>query len=585
MGDKTAYGFVLVVLAAGCADIPAAPAGATDDNSGVSPAEPDSGTPSEADGAGGGGLGGGGAGDATTKDGASGGSPDAGSDAGPPACPASALNVKTLGAKGDGTSDDTTAIQKAITTAGAAKAVLFPSGTYKLSATLNLPDGANLCGEGSPLLRIPASAGYLMQSPASNVTVSGLVLDGGGIELTSGQAQSGWQIIYNTFQNITNGNDGVHVDNILGKGAASSISHNTFVNIWGVAGGYPNLPAGKTYASCDTECIYGGGIFWHMGLDNTVIDDNTLDKIGYDAIKGFWDGFLGKTGSYEGHNVVISNNVMTHCHRMGIEVQSAGQGNCPGGCDYSLIPTDGTIVKNNFFSQPAFTWNVFAYSLMIGSTNSFIINNVGNNDVATCYVRAGIALENAPNGGVVQGNVLGSIPQSCSSGGWADFVSCGYTQAGRTNYYQNNVVCGPGAAAQGSVKNGQDPGNSATMIETGDMWTDSCPGGPSISTSSIRGVFTSPDQQRFTSGGSGTWKVAVASSLSLKSVQFFIDSGQTPVVTQEIQDVSTSFAADGKWLYHATIDTTPMSSGTHTITALATDVSKATLTLPQTFVR
>lgn len=59
--------------------------------------------------------------------------------------PAGWANVKLFGAKGDGTHDDTAAIQSAI---DAAKVVLFPPGTYLLSAPLALRSNRVLVGAG-----------------------------------------------------------------------------------------------------------------------------------------------------------------------------------------------------------------------------------------------------------------------------------------------------------------------------------------------------------------------------------------------------------------------------------------------------
>ena len=52
------------------------------------------------------------------------------------------INVLDYGAVGDGVVDDTAAIQAAITAAmvGTANNVFFPSGTYKVSATLTIPN-------------------------------------------------------------------------------------------------------------------------------------------------------------------------------------------------------------------------------------------------------------------------------------------------------------------------------------------------------------------------------------------------------------------------------------------------------------
>lgn len=58
-------------------------------------------------------------------------------------------NVRDLGAKGDGTADDTAAFQAAIQQAAGKGAVLIPAGKYKLSSHLILPSKTVLRGEGA----------------------------------------------------------------------------------------------------------------------------------------------------------------------------------------------------------------------------------------------------------------------------------------------------------------------------------------------------------------------------------------------------------------------------------------------------
>jgi hypothetical protein len=58
------------------------------------------------------------------------------------------VSVKDFGAVGDGTTNDTTAVQTAITTAiSLKKAIFFPSGTYLITDTINLPEFTQIYGE------------------------------------------------------------------------------------------------------------------------------------------------------------------------------------------------------------------------------------------------------------------------------------------------------------------------------------------------------------------------------------------------------------------------------------------------------
>ena len=57
------------------------------------------------------------------------------------------INVKELGAKGDGVADDTSAIQETLNNY-AGRCIFFPVGVYKISATLTMPNDTYILGEG-----------------------------------------------------------------------------------------------------------------------------------------------------------------------------------------------------------------------------------------------------------------------------------------------------------------------------------------------------------------------------------------------------------------------------------------------------
>jgi hypothetical protein len=59
------------------------------------------------------------------------------------------IDVRTIGVKGDGVSDDHQAIQNAIDGATAPAVIFFPSGRYRIGSVLNLKSGIVMRGEGS----------------------------------------------------------------------------------------------------------------------------------------------------------------------------------------------------------------------------------------------------------------------------------------------------------------------------------------------------------------------------------------------------------------------------------------------------
>jgi glucan 1,3-beta-glucosidase len=58
------------------------------------------------------------------------------------------LSTRTLGAKGDGTTDDTVALQNAVNAAkNSGKLLFFDAGTYKVTSTIYIPSGVKITGE------------------------------------------------------------------------------------------------------------------------------------------------------------------------------------------------------------------------------------------------------------------------------------------------------------------------------------------------------------------------------------------------------------------------------------------------------
>jgi hypothetical protein len=458
---------------------------------------------------------------------------------------------------------------------------LRAGGTVTVDGTCNLGDttltfDSNVVINGHATLTY-TGPGYMFASSGNNNSISGLTMNGGGVHLTLNDrstwtGQYGWSITHNTFQNIVNGTSGIFIDNILGKGAHSSLSNNVFHNIW--PDGYP----AKSKRDASSH-----GIYWDNGIDNTLIDGNYFDRTFGNAVKGFLDGFAGHIFSYLAHNIVISNNDLSLVQRIGIEVQGIGKGNCPGGCDRTGLQNDGAIVKGNYmhdFYTPI--GNQFAFSLMFGSTNAQYINNSAvNSKPGPCGFRLAIALETVMNGGIVQGNTMASVPLAppCQkdgggSVGWQSIEASGYTYAGYTNYWSNNIYCQPNDNWHNT-----DGFDKARYVYEAEYMSTSCPSGYTSEKSGLRlESLSSPEK-------AGRWDIAVTSNLAIRNVTFCLDTCSQPFVTQEIQDPNPDFAKTPRWLYHAPVKLSALSPGRHTVTATATDVAGSSQSVTTSFTR
>src|SRR3954447_3601418 len=182
-----------------------------------------------------------------------------------------AEDVTSFGARGDGSSDDTAAIQAAISATPAQGTVSFPAGVYKLTRSLMFLSNRTYIGATGAVLKasVPAFIATTEYNATRNLTVDGLTFDGGGIKIDGSTiAGQNVRIVNNTFQNITHNNPNwtLHTAVFLPTGLDSSvISNNIFSNI---------LYNGKTeITDRPTTCIRG----WR--IKRTQITDNRFDLV------------------------------------------------------------------------------------------------------------------------------------------------------------------------------------------------------------------------------------------------------------------------------------------------------------------
>ena len=437
--------------------------------------------------------------------------------------------------------------------------VIFPNGTYPFTnSTTVVPGNCTLQAQnvGGAILSGPGQT--ILTVWSDRVTITGLVFDGGNVHVGTNPT-SYFTFTNNTVRNITStgiSTAGLWIDGYM---SFATITNNYFFNLWW--GGYPNNPfTGRTVAQWDSFGL--SAIHVYHGITDTTIDYNRLDEISADGI----DFATPTPAENHGSNISISHNEFIRVHRGNLETQTM---------------MNNLVVKDNYLHDPAFPFNnTYGFSLAIdGATGiNFLNNTIATNSVAAgdCTYFFPMALEAGGDNYLIQGNVSATINPvgSCGSGTYQGIAQGGDTvNTSSFDIAQDNIYCGsPNITGLWP----ETPSHNILVDQYNYRNTSSCPAGSNLIASNIVPLFTSANNRSFPTGGNGTWTATVVSNLSIQWVQFFVDSSITPIVTQELSDVNTNFTNDRAWHYNARVDTSTLAAGSHTIKAVATDVSGAT---------
>ncbi len=318
---------------------------------------------------------------------------------------AATVNVTSYGATGNGTTDDTTAIQNAINASASGDTVYFPTGTYKLTNTLTLLSSRTYSGQTGSILSQATTNKFCAgpNSPDTGVTLTGLTFQYGGIVINTSSTPTNFTIKNCTFQNITNStypyNEAIYMPT---GGTGCNFVGNTFKNIMG-----------------DT-----GLIAWN--LSSCTFTDNYFDTVNEGV---HLNGPIA--------NCTVARNTGVNMHRMGIETQGAGYTNF--------------LVEDNHFSHWATPfYNSFGLSIVpIGSgmSETTQYNTLLGRPAAGSGARYGYALE-VGQSNLVQNNFI------------EGYFCNGIVFGGPNSTAQNNVLRGPvnSGLSQDAISIGYEPG-------------------------------------------------------------------------------------------------------------------------------
>ena len=249
---------------------------------------------------------------------------------------AATLNVTSYGATGNGSTDDTAAINSAITASASGDTLLFPAGTYKITSGITFKSGRNYTGQGNAILNQATANKFCVSTEydnGSNVLITGLTFQNGGVSFS--------------------GSGNVPANNIDIKGC-------TFLNITNPTYPYNEaiyIPIGAS------NCDFVGNTFNNIMGDNGIISWNTQScTITDNFFNGVNEG--AHLNGSSNANVTIARNTGINMHRMGIELQGSGYQNL--------------LVEDNHFSH----W-VSPYYDSFGL--SIVQGNQGTNSVTNQY--------------------------------------------------------------------------------------------------------------------------------------------------------------------------------------------------------
>lgn len=211
------------------------------------------------------------------------------------------VSVKDFGAVGDNATDDTTAIQLAVNSG--AKVVYIPSGTYKVTGVITVPNGVSISGQETGSSTISALSGFTISNDtavlywvnASNCTVENITIQGNSATLTG----ANYGIKFKTGSNNT-------IRNVV-------VNNTSLAGIWGEEQNNFNV-ANVVIYQCGTQAAYIAGNFNAHGLLLSTSTATTMDGIFLDnvTVKQAWRKGFALTSNYA-TPATVSKVRVTNC--------------------------------------------------------------------------------------------------------------------------------------------------------------------------------------------------------------------------------------------------------------------------------
>lgn len=294
------------------------------------------------------------------------------------------VNVKDYGAKGDGKTDDTAAIQNAVNAVKNSpnkNTVYIPQGNYLITDTISVYSGMVITGNGAESIltakaklsktymlegicvndvriekigassEIPGNAQFYLAGflGSKGITIDNIEVHGMSLAMADRQLIDGEYVFSSDFYITDNrvfGNDGSSGNYY----AASSAINIKYISNAVISGNkIENIGHGIVWWGGDSNHMRDGAPENPRLAKNIVISNNIVTNV---TGGGIWGSM--------GENITITDNVVTHAHDVGIDVEGCYYTtisnnivyNCDNGGIVTFFFCRGTVISGNTVYSP-----------------------------------------------------------------------------------------------------------------------------------------------------------------------------------------------------------------------------------------
>ncbi|CAK5279353.1 unnamed protein product [Mycena citricolor] len=304
------------------------------------------------------------------------------------------VSVKDHGAKGDGVSDDTAALQSVFDTFAGCKIIFVDAGTYIVTSTLRIPAGSQVVGEGWSVIAGKGPAFADMNNPQVVVQVgapgsSGIMEITDIIFSTVGPAPGAIVVEWNVHES-TQGSVGMWDSHIRLGGAAGT---NLELAQCSATGGSPNCYAAflALHLTAGSSAYLEGTWAW--------LADHEMEGDGYSQLTLYSGrGVLSESAgpvwmigaAAEHHTLYQFNLVGAKNHYMGLL-----QTETPYYQPTPVVP--GPFTLNSAFHDPSFSGTTSAWALSVTGSSNILVFGAGFYSFYNSYSQTCLTPSNCQN--------------------------------------------------------------------------------------------------------------------------------------------------------------------------------------------